>query len=153
MHFPPFRQVRTSPPLQALCTEASLASLRRHYPQIYDADDKLLIDPGRVSGASGQGRADIQRGVGGMIGFLATAHAESRSAAVDTTSDPMSPTHLCWRCSPVLRMQVRVERRDFLAAFQTITPASHRSAVAHARWGQAWHSQACFTALCTRLAS
>ncbi|PRW59558.1 ATPase family AAA domain-containing-like isoform X1 [Chlorella sorokiniana] len=61
--------------LKALCTEASLASLRRHYPQIYDADDKLLIDPGRV----------------------------------------------------------RVERRDFLAAFQTITPASHRSAVAHAR--------------------
>lgn len=35
-------------PTQALCTEASLASLRRHYPQIYDADEKLLIDPGRV---------------------------------------------------------------------------------------------------------
>lgn len=34
--------------VQALCTEASLASLRRHYPQIYDADEKLLIDPGRV---------------------------------------------------------------------------------------------------------
>jgi SpoVK/Ycf46/Vps4 family AAA+-type ATPase len=62
--------------LQALCTEASLASLRRHYPQIYDADDKLLIDPGRV----------------------------------------------------------RVQRRDFLSAFQTITPASHRSAAANARW-------------------
>ncbi|KAL4429387.1 hypothetical protein ABPG77_005161 [Micractinium sp. CCAP 211/92] len=61
--------------LKALCTEASLASLRRHYPQIYDADEKLLIDPGRV----------------------------------------------------------RVGKRDFLAAFQTITPASHRSAVANAR--------------------
>ena len=47
------------PRLQALCTEASLASLRRHYPQIYDADDKLLIDPGRVS--DGRGRADDRR--------------------------------------------------------------------------------------------
>ena len=64
------------PLLQALCTEASLASLRRHYPQIYDADDKLLIDPGRV----------------------------------------------------------RVQRRDFLSAFQSITPASHRSSAANARW-------------------
>lgn len=61
--------------MQALCTEASLASLRRHYPQIYDADEKLVVEPGRV----------------------------------------------------------RVARRDFLAALQTITPASHRSAAAHAR--------------------
>jgi hypothetical protein len=60
---------------QALCTEASLASLRRHYPQIYDADEKLVVEPSRV----------------------------------------------------------RVQRRDFLSAFQTITPASHRSAAANAR--------------------
>ena len=63
--------------LQALCTEASLHALRRHYPQIYDTHDKLLVDPAAV----------------------------------------------------------RVARPDFLAAFKTITPSSHRSAVAHARWG------------------
>lgn len=60
---------------QALCTEASLHALRRSYPQIYDADEKMLIDPRRVA----------------------------------------------------------VERRDFMAALDAITPASHRSAAAHAR--------------------
>ncbi len=49
--------------------------MRRAYPQIYDSDEKLLIDPARVS----------------------------------------------------------VTRRDFLAAFSAMTPASHRSAAAHAR--------------------
>jgi hypothetical protein len=34
---------------QALCTEASLVALRRSYPQIYTSDDKLLVDPRRVS--------------------------------------------------------------------------------------------------------
>ncbi len=29
---------------------------------------------------------------------------------------------------------VRVSRTDFLSAFKAITPSSHRSAVAHARW-------------------
>lgn len=33
---------------QALCTEASLHALRRTYPQIYDTDDKLLINPSQV---------------------------------------------------------------------------------------------------------
>ncbi|CAL8469143.1 g8684 [Coccomyxa elongata] len=61
--------------LKALCTEASLRAMRRAYPQIYDSDEKLLIDPARVC----------------------------------------------------------VTRRDFLAAFSAMTPASHRSAAAHAR--------------------
>lgn len=60
---------------QALCTEASLQALRRAYPQIYDSDEKLLIDPSSIS----------------------------------------------------------VEQRDFVAALACITPASHRSAAAHAR--------------------
>ena len=60
---------------QALCTEASLRALRRRYPQIYKAEQKLLLDPRQVS----------------------------------------------------------VDRRDFLAAFSAIVPASHRSAAAHAR--------------------
>ena len=60
---------------QALCTEASLKALRRRYPQIYDSEQKLLLDPGLVS----------------------------------------------------------VDRRDFLAAFSAIVPASHRSAAANAR--------------------
>lgn len=51
-----------APPPQALCTEASLASLRRHYPQIYDADDKLAIDAGRVGGG-GLGGWQRQAGV------------------------------------------------------------------------------------------
>lgn len=58
-HFYVSQELSCLPRLQALCTEASLASLRRHYPQIYDADDKLLIDPGRVS--DGRGRADDRR--------------------------------------------------------------------------------------------
>ena len=37
-----------TPHLQALCAEASLAALRRVYPQIYDSDVKLLIDPAAV---------------------------------------------------------------------------------------------------------
>jgi SpoVK/Ycf46/Vps4 family AAA+-type ATPase len=34
--------------LQALCAEASLAALRRVYPQVYDSDCKLLINPDAV---------------------------------------------------------------------------------------------------------
>lgn len=33
---------------QALCTEAALHAVRRCYPQIYDSDDKLLVEPGAV---------------------------------------------------------------------------------------------------------
>jgi SpoVK/Ycf46/Vps4 family AAA+-type ATPase len=61
--------------LKALCTEAAVHALRRRYPQIYESDDKLVIDPGQVI-----------------------------------------PT-----------------RVDFRAAMEAITPASHRSAQAHAR--------------------
>jgi len=61
--------------LKALCTEASLAALRRKFSQIYDSEKKLLVDPGGIS----------------------------------------------------------VEKRDFLSALTAITPASHRSAAAHAR--------------------
>jgi len=34
--------------LKALCTEAAVHALRRRYPQIYESDEKLLIDPGQV---------------------------------------------------------------------------------------------------------
>ncbi|KAK9862443.1 hypothetical protein WJX84_000192, partial [Apatococcus fuscideae] len=61
--------------LKGLCTEASMRALRRAYPQIYDSNDKLLVDASSV----------------------------------------------------------HVERRDFMAAFAAITPASHRSAATHAR--------------------
>ena len=64
--------------MQALCTEASLHALRRRYPQIYDSDEKLLIDP-RI---------------------------------------------------------IAVEQQDYEAALSSITPASHRSAAAHARWAR-----------------
>ncbi len=35
---------------------------------------------------------------------------------------------------------VRVSRTDFLSAFKAITPSSHRSAVAHARWDSHTHN-------------
>ena len=35
--------------LKALCTEAALHALRRRYPQIYESDDKLVIDPSQVA--------------------------------------------------------------------------------------------------------
>ena len=35
--------------LKALCTEATLNSLRHHYPQIYDTSDKLLIDVSAIN--------------------------------------------------------------------------------------------------------
>eukprot|EP00884_Botryococcus_braunii_P011238 jgi/Botrbrau1/20114/Bobra.0173s0017.1 len=61
--------------LKAVCTEACLRAVRRQYPQIYDSEDKLLLDP----------------------------------------------------------EQVRVTRADFMAAATGITPAAHRSAIAHSR--------------------
>ena len=35
--------------LKALCTEAAVHALRRRYPQIYESDDKLVIDPSQVT--------------------------------------------------------------------------------------------------------
>jgi hypothetical protein len=34
--------------LRALCTEAALHAVRRHYPQIYASDRRLLVDPARI---------------------------------------------------------------------------------------------------------
>ena len=59
--------------MQALCTEASLASLRRHYPQIYEADHKLALDPGAVAVQ----RADFLAAVGTIT------PASHRSAAAN----------------------------------------------------------------------
>ena len=61
--------------LKALCTEATLQALRRHYPQIYTREEKLLIDTEAV----------------------------------------------------------RIQREDFVSAQKSITPASQRSAVVHAK--------------------
>lgn len=61
--------------LKALCTEAAVHSLRRSFPQIYETELKLVLDPSAV----------------------------------------------------------RVTKKDFLAAQQSITPAAHRSATLHAR--------------------
>ncbi|CAM9684766.1 unnamed protein product [Chrysoparadoxa australica] len=59
--------------MKALCSEAALHALRRHYPQIYSSDHKLVLDASTIE----------------------------------------------------------VERCDFAAAMEAITPASHRCAVAH----------------------
>lgn len=61
--------------LKALCTEAAVHSLRRSFPQIYETEQKLVLDPSAV----------------------------------------------------------RVTKKDFLVAQQSITPAAHRSATLHAR--------------------
>lgn len=39
--------------LKALCTEAAVRSLRRGFPQIYETDKKLLVDPGAVKVSQG----------------------------------------------------------------------------------------------------
>jgi SpoVK/Ycf46/Vps4 family AAA+-type ATPase len=54
---------------QALCAEASLAALRRVYPQIYTSDVKLLIDVSAVRVT----RADF---AAAMKGKLQTAFQE-----------------------------------------------------------------------------
>ena len=73
--FPGWQHSSFCAPIQALCTEASLKALRRRYPQIYESEQKLLLDA----------------------------------------------------------RLVHVDRRDFMAAFSAIVPASHRSSTATAR--------------------
>ena len=57
--------------VQALCTEAALAALRRSYPQIYGSDQRLLVDARNVSVQ----RADF---LAALAGITPAAH---RSAA------------------------------------------------------------------------
>ena len=35
--------------MQALCTEAALNAVQRHYPQIYRSDERLLVDAETVT--------------------------------------------------------------------------------------------------------
>ena len=60
--------------LQALCTEASLQALRRSYPQIYDTDDKLLINPDQVV----VGKPDF---LAAHAGIIPAAHRQAASHA------------------------------------------------------------------------
>ena len=60
--------------MQALCTEASLQALRRSYPQIYESDDKLLINPERVNAC----KADF---LAAHAGIVPAAHRQAASHA------------------------------------------------------------------------
>jgi SpoVK/Ycf46/Vps4 family AAA+-type ATPase len=60
--------------LQALCTEASLAAVRRVYPQIYNSDEKLLVSPDQVLVTRDDFMTDLQGealggGAGGVAGW------------------------------------------------------------------------------------
>lgn len=46
--------------LKALCTEAALHSLRRHYPQIYSTTDKLVIDISTIAISASDFHASLQ---------------------------------------------------------------------------------------------
>ena len=60
--------------MQALCTEASLQALRRSYPQIYDTEDKLLINPAQVV----VGKPDF---LAAHAGIVPAAHRQAASHA------------------------------------------------------------------------
>ncbi|KAK9813516.1 hypothetical protein WJX73_003943 [Symbiochloris irregularis] len=60
--------------LKALCTEASLQALRRSYPQIYETDDNLLVDPASV-------RVLRQDFMAAHQGIVPAAHRQAASHA------------------------------------------------------------------------
>ncbi len=71
---------------QALCTEASLHALRRSYPQIYEADEKLLVDPKAVH----VGEKDFE------AAQLAITPASHRAAAAPARCWPAVCEHVVW---------------------------------------------------------
>ena len=75
-------------PAQALCIEASLHALRRSYPQIYEADEKLLVDPKAVT----VGEKDFE------AAQLAITPASHRAAAAPARLGPAA-------CCATLRKQ------------------------------------------------
>lgn len=70
--------------LQALCTEASLHALRRQYPQIYDTNDKLLVDPATVRVS----RTDF------LSAFKAITPSSHRSAVAHARSSHHASAHV-----------------------------------------------------------
>ena len=67
--------------LKALCVEAALAALRRRYPQIYDSDDKLLVEPEAVA-VEREDFLAARRGITPAAHRAAAAHARPLSALV-----------------------------------------------------------------------
>ncbi|KAL6780017.1 hypothetical protein ACKKBG_A14680 [Auxenochlorella protothecoides x Auxenochlorella symbiontica] len=87
--------------LKALCTEASLAALRRRYPQVYDTQDRLVLDLQAVRVE----RADFQAALRGLT-------PASHRAAVEAVARPL-PAHL----APLLRAQLDAARASVAALF------------------------------------
>ncbi|KFM27573.1 ATPase family AAA domain-containing protein 2 [Auxenochlorella protothecoides] len=87
--------------LKALCTEASLAALRRRYPQVYDTQDRLVLDLQAVRVE----RADFQAALRGLT-------PASHRAAVEAVARPL-PAHL----APLLRVQLDAARASVAALF------------------------------------
>ena len=87
-------QPPASPPLhmQALCTEAALAALRRRFPQIYASQQRLLVQPSQVSVE----RLDFLAALAGMTPAAhrsATTHARSPDPAVEHRAMHMQACH------------------------------------------------------------
>ena len=77
--------IRWNCAVQALCTEASLHALRRRYPQIYDSDEKLLIDPRTIA-------VEQQDYEAALTSITPASH---RSAAAHTRWEVLSPLMPC----------------------------------------------------------
>ncbi|XP_050677155.1 ATPase family AAA domain-containing protein 2-like [Leptidea sinapis] len=80
--------------LKALCSEAVLKALRRVYPQVYESEHALLIDPENVEVA----RCDLEDAMCSLVA------AGSRNA-------PMCVRRLPPHCRPLLEPQVRAAAR------------------------------------------
>ncbi|KAF6261685.1 hypothetical protein COO60DRAFT_1699727 [Scenedesmus sp. NREL 46B-D3] len=75
--------------IKALCAEASLAALRRVYPQVYDSDCKLLINPAAVI----VNREDFMTAMQGMTPAAHRA-TSSHARALTPVIEPCLSTHL-----------------------------------------------------------
>ncbi|WIA11343.1 hypothetical protein OEZ85_011465 [Tetradesmus obliquus] len=111
--------------IKALCAEASLAALRRVYPQVYDSDIKLLIDPAAVVVA----REDFMTA---MQGLTPAAHraTSSHARALNPVIEPCLATPL--QAALLHIQQLCVEE----ALVSTFTEA-RRAAPAILYWPQA----------------
>ncbi|CAG9564529.1 unnamed protein product [Danaus chrysippus] len=76
--------------LKALCSEAVLKALRRVYPQVYDSEYALVIDPKNVEVTEG----DLESAMAGLV-------------AAGARSSPAPARRLPSYCEPLLQAQLR----------------------------------------------
>jgi SpoVK/Ycf46/Vps4 family AAA+-type ATPase len=92
-----------------LCTEAALAAMRRRYPQVYESERKLAVDPR----CDPRWRWDLAM----TLWCIRIVSLNNCTVTAKLAIDPST---------------IAVTAPDFASALQRIVPAAHRSAVAHA---------------------